>query len=244
MSNAVTSLCRPLRMAPTRKAVLMALADYCHDDGKDWHSIAAIMEWTCLGRTAVIDALKGLEADGLIAVDRRAGAKNTTFLQVQRIAARLENRSATRTGTGGEPVREADGTGTPREPPPVRVADEPVRVADPKHQEASVKHQEASGESASARKPRASRDCPPDFAVTPDLMAWAQENAPGIDIAHETQTFRLHERTNAVSDWPRAWKKWMLKAKGFAAGARRSGTRPRPALLASNQPEDFHVPSA
>lgn len=115
MSNAVTLLCRPVQLPPTQKAVLMCLADYCHDDGKDWHSIAALMSWTCLGKTTVIDALKALEARGLVAIDRRNGAKSTTFLQLQAIEAtaptETENQNGTRTGTGGAPVRVADSTG-------------------------------------------------------------------------------------------------------------------------------------
>lgn len=78
-------------------------------------------------------------------------------------------------------------------------------------------------------KKRASRDCPLDFVVSADMVAWAKTNAPGVDIEHETQTFRLHERQKPVTDWPKAWKGWILKAKEFASERRpgRAGSAPR-----------------
>lgn len=64
---------------------------------------------------------------------------------------------------------------------------------------------------------RGSRHCPPGFEVTAEMRAWAQKECPGIDIERETAVFRVHERDKAVSDWPRAWQKWMLKAVEFAS---------------------------
>ena len=229
MSNVVTLLCRPLRLPPMQKAVLMCLADYCHDDGKDWHSIAALMAWTCLSRTTVIDALKGLEGRRLLTVERVSGRNNTTFLQLDRIKAeagqqpaQADDQNATRTGTPAAPVREADHPRTPGLPPPVRVADRPVRVADPKHQEASheatVKHQ--------GLKPRGSRCCPATFSVTADLKTWAVTHAPSADLTRETEKFRLYERKKPVTDWPKAWKAWILNAETYAA-ERRTRTPPR-----------------
>lgn len=160
MSNVVTLLCRAVQLPPTQKAVLMCLADYCHDDGRDWHSIAALMSWTCLGKTTVIDALKALEARGLIAIERRNGAKSTTFLRLQAIEASAptttENQNATRTGMGGGPVRVADSTGAGG----VQTGAAPVQTGAggaPEALEASEKHLEASGK---ARAKRTSADKP------------------------------------------------------------------------------------
>jgi pyocin large subunit-like protein len=125
MAFAFTEVCRSVRVTPTQKAVLMCLADFCHDDGKDWHSIAAIQEWTCLGKTAVIDAIKGLESLGLIVIERRFGAKSTTWLQLERLRAAAVSLRENRTAWRMQPVRLAD--------EPVRVANKPVRLADPKH---------------------------------------------------------------------------------------------------------------
>lgn len=145
MSNEVTKACRPLQLPTSQKAVLMCLADYCHDDGRDWHSIAALMEWTCLGKTAVIEALKGLEQAGLIVrLHQGNGQRSATVVQLEAVAAAVQdqpNRCASRTGAFGEPVRLANPTGPFGGPEPVRLANQPVRQADPKHLQASVKHQ-------------------------------------------------------------------------------------------------------
>lgn len=130
MSNKLTTLCRPLQMSATQKAVLMCLADFAHDDGRDWHSIAAIVAWTCLGKTAVIEALKWLEAQGLIVVDRRVGTRNQTVLQADRIREQAkastspprapvdqQDQSATRTGSLAKPVRHANGSAKRTSPP-------------------------------------------------------------------------------------------------------------------------------
>lgn len=166
MSFAFTLACRSLVLPPTQKAVLMALADYCHDEsGKDWHSAASISEWTCLGRTAVLDALKGLEARGLIVIDRAKGRGSVTWLQLDRIKA-MHNQSATRTSPPAEPVRQPDHPSPPAGPPPVRHADEPVRQPDPKHQEASEKHQEAPEKKTRGRAP-----APPPEGVDPQVWS-------------------------------------------------------------------------
>jgi len=92
----------------------MCLADYAHDDGRDWHSIAAIMEWTCLGKTAVISALHELQRAGLLTVDRGVGRNNINVLRVKRIqemqppdrASKSTNQSSWRTSTQIELVRQ------------------------------------------------------------------------------------------------------------------------------------------
>lgn len=114
MSNRITSLCRPLRMSPTQKAVLMCLADRASDDGVAWPSITGICEWTCLGRTAAMDAVRWLEGAGFVAVERRHGRKNRATLSIPTIEA--ANQSATRTSSAGGLVREADPTSPPGGP--------------------------------------------------------------------------------------------------------------------------------
>lgn len=172
MSNAVTIICRPVRASPAQKAVLMCLADYCHDDGKDWHSAAAIMNWTCLGRRTVIDALQALEARGLIVIERTRGLSNRTVLQIDRIKDQADsssNQCASRTSAAAAPVRDLHDTSAAAAHPPVQLPHQPVQLPHPKHQEASEKHQEAK-----TRKRVATLDALPDEAL-PEWMpvvAW------------------------------------------------------------------------
>lgn len=70
MSNAMSTACRPLQMPPTAKAVLMAMADFADDQGHCWPSIAGLCEYTCFGKSAVIEAIKALEKIGVVIADR------------------------------------------------------------------------------------------------------------------------------------------------------------------------------
>ncbi len=203
MSNIVTNVCRRLRMSPTQKAVLMCLADFCHDDGKDWHSIASMMEWTCLGKRTVIDALKALEDAGLIVIERSFGNNNKTFLQIRRIAERPENQCTSRTGAGGAPVQEAHDTSAPAAPPPVHVAHKPVRVAHPNHVEPSGKHQEPPKREKQQRKAKSAlRSLPDDFSVSPQVEAWAIKSGHTNLQAH-LEVFTLKCRAGGLvsDDW-------------------------------------------
>ena len=60
---------------------------------------------------------------------------------------------------------------------------------------------------------RATRKPPDDFALTPDLEAWAAEHAPHVDASAETEKFRDHTFAAARSDWPATWRNWLRKAE-------------------------------
>lgn len=174
MSNAVTIRCRSVRASPAQKAVLMCLADYCHDDGKDWHGIAALMVWTCLGRRTVIDALQALEARGLIHIGRTRGKSNMKVLQMGQIEAQADaedmaSQCGNHTSADAAPVQEPHDTSADAARPPVQMPHQPVRLPHPKHQQASEKHQEAK-----ARKRIATLEVQPD-SVLPEWfprVAW------------------------------------------------------------------------
>jgi hypothetical protein len=118
VSNVVTNACKRLVLTAPQKSVLMCLADRSNDEGLAWLSLPGICEWTCLSRTAVIHAVKGLERDGVIQVERTTGRKNRATIQLEVVA----NQCATRTGTPEALVRLAHPTSAPDAPPPVRLA--------------------------------------------------------------------------------------------------------------------------
>src|SRR5690606_29236448 len=95
--------CWPLQMPPTQKAVLISLADNANDHGDCWPSLSTITMRTCFGKTAVIAAIRWLEEHGALEADRSNG-RHTRY----RLTPDLFNLSASRTGTAGEPVRQAD----------------------------------------------------------------------------------------------------------------------------------------
>lgn len=50
----------------TKKLVLLCLADWANAESECWYSVAAIVERCCVGRSAVFDALRDLEAEGFL----------------------------------------------------------------------------------------------------------------------------------------------------------------------------------
>jgi hypothetical protein len=120
------AICWPLQMPPTPKAVLISLADNANDHGECWPSIAHICERTCLGKTAVINAIKWLEVAGVLLADRDNGRHSRYTIDLRRIdqgqlfreePVRETNRYARQTGTADAPDR------TARRTAPVREAD-------------------------------------------------------------------------------------------------------------------------
>jgi hypothetical protein len=66
---------------------------------------------------------------------------------------------------------------------------------------------------------------PDDFAVTPEMVAWAQREAPHVDGRRETEKFVNYWRAKAGRDatkldWVRTWRNWMLTAEERAPAAR------------------------
>ena len=149
--------CWPLQMPPTPKAVLISLADNANDHGFCWPSLTKIAERTCFGRTAVIDAIKWLEASGALKADRSDRYRTTYVVTPDDFTApalvRQDNKSATRTSLDdGGLVRLADNE--------VREMDDEVRQADTNRQEPSITVKKSKRQKAPA----------PDIAIT--LPSW------------------------------------------------------------------------
>jgi hypothetical protein len=67
--------------------------------------------------------------------------------------------------------------------------------------------------SVTSQRSRASRVCPDEFCVTPEMRSWAREECPGIDLDRETATFKDYTFATAKTDWLKTWRNWMRKAK-------------------------------
>lgn len=130
----MSTACRPLQMPPTAKAVLMAMADHADDNGLCWPSIAGLCEYTCFGKSAVIEAIKLLERIGVVVADRKDRYRTTYTLHPSRYSqAGLVHRadmSGSRTSpSNGGLVRLAENE--------VRQPENEVRETDTNHQEPS-----------------------------------------------------------------------------------------------------------
>ena len=220
MSTSVMSACWPLKMPPTQKAVLISLADNANDDGHCWPSINTICDRTCFGRTAVIDAIKWLEAEGYVTANRENG-RHTTYLV-------RANPSAKRTGPGNKPVRQTD---TPvRQPdgtsPPPGRDQSASRTLTVMNRQGTVKEPSLARDA----RPKASKRCPDDFEVTAELRQWASRETPGVDVEFETAAMRDYAYAKAHVDWPAAWRNWMRTAYRKRPQARASPNRPQSAF--------------
>lgn len=67
------SACWPVRTEPSRKAVLISLADQANDDGICWPSVNTLAERTCLDERTVQRAIQGLQAEGHLTIQMRSG---------------------------------------------------------------------------------------------------------------------------------------------------------------------------
>ena len=110
MSLPIMKLCWPLQMPPTAKSVLISLANFADDDGHCWPSIELLSEQTCASRRSVIDAIKWLEASGVVSADRSNGRHTKYYVFPERFVApqikslRSENRK-TSANSADQPVQ-------------------------------------------------------------------------------------------------------------------------------------------
>lgn len=203
--------CWPLQVPPSPKSVLISLADNANDAGVCWPSIPKICERTCLGRTAVINAIKWLEDAGLVTADRSNGRHTTYQIDLSAVKqgalfdvpkpVREANQSAMRTSTAGGPNQSARRTG-------------PVREADSNRHEPSgtVK---SSGATASSAK----RGCrlPADWQPRSDDLTFAVDRL-GQQADEEIDKFRDHWKAAPGSkgvklDWDATFRNWIRNAR-------------------------------
>lgn len=71
-----------------------------------------------------------------------------------------------------------------------------------------------------AKKPRTTKAAtriPDDFTVTPEMVAWASEKTPLVNVERETDQFKDYwqaaTRNATKRDWEAAWRTWMRNAQ-------------------------------
>jgi len=67
---------------------------------------------------------------------------------------------------------------------------------------------------------------PDHLPLTETLTAWGRDNAPGIDLASETERFLDHHRAKGSTfrDWTAAWRNWMRKAVEYQQPQRQAAS--------------------
>lgn len=200
MSNVVTNRCRDAVLPPPAKAVLMCLADRADDLGVCWPAQSYICRWTCYGRTAVINAVRCLEEQGLITIARENGRRNRTTINLDAIDLQVLQRD----GTGTSPRQVV-----PADSPQFGSHTAPVAHAD---RTSPSRGQKTSG-SSYIKKDRS--PLPSEWTPTPELLAWAQSNRPDLALEQVVQIFRNHYLAagDAKADWDACFRTWILRER-------------------------------
>lgn len=211
------SYCWPMQMPPTPKAVLISLADNANDHGVCWPSISLISIRTCFGRTAVIEAIKWLEDQGLLEADRSNGRHTKYQIKPNGMMPDLfdptSSRYAKRTSPAGEPVRQANQsgkwTGAPGEHNQSGSRTGPVRQAD-------TNRKEPSGTKSEVRA--LGTRIADDWTPTAEDIEFANSERPGIDVKAESAKFRDYWRSVAgakgrKADWSATWRNWIRRTQ-------------------------------
>lgn len=119
------SICWPMVMEPSAKAVLISLADQANDEGYCWPSVGTIATRTCLSERTVRRALRELEDNGLLRSSERSGTSNLYVITAPGVGAPMrpvQTRGGhhdrgtpdTVTGEGGHRVGGGADTVTPK----------------------------------------------------------------------------------------------------------------------------------
>lgn len=90
---------------------------------------------------------------------------------------------------------------------------------------------------AATSRSKPKRLIPEPFLTTTEMLDWAAERVPLVNLDLETERFINHFKAEgkAKADWPATWRNWMLRAQGDAD---RYGYRPGGAVNRQQQIED------
>lgn len=197
-----------LALPPTRKLVLLALADNASDEGQCFPALATLARKSGLSERAIRAAISALEAAGHVTRHERPGRST-----VYRIHPGTTCPPAGDAPRQQMPAPRHEMPDTPAHGAPTPARGAPITVIEPSRESSPERGTRRSSVSASAK---AAQRCPADFAVTPEMRAWASAECPRVDVDRETALFRDHEFARARTDWPAAWRNWMRRAEEIA----------------------------
>jgi hypothetical protein len=69
---------------------------------------------------------------------------------------------------------------------------------------------------------------PSDFELTEDMIAWAKDKKPEIDVHDSTEKFKIYNADNSSKDWLKKWQLWIrnertTKGTNYTSGRVNSG---------------------
>jgi hypothetical protein len=54
---------------------------------------------------------------------------------------------------------------------------------------------------------------PADFLLTEDMIGWAEERNPEVDVHKATEKFEIYHADSSSKDWLKKWRMWILSEK-------------------------------
>lgn len=239
----VTKAVRASRLAAPARLVMFVLADVAEVGTAEiperfTPSLSVLAHETGLNESTVKRHLKDLEAAGW--VERSRPTIEAARLRSERTRYRLTVPGCTESPDQGA----EDAQGGAREAQPrAQREPSPGRTQRPNKEEVRsspdlllIKSDRSS--SPGAPKARRGQRIPDDFAVTPEMNAWAKEHVPQLAGMRETEKFINYWRAKSGAgatklDWAATWRNWMITAAERLPNSRAS---PGNSLAVRGQP--------
>lgn len=202
------------------KLTLLALANYCNEDGLAYPSQKAMSKKTCLCERAIRTHLVTLENLGIITRQARKRENGSYTSDLFKLHIGAQTSSGNNCQRQNLPTAENDISQRQILPNPAAESAYP----DPSLNTTVTKNNHI------ADKPKATVSvlktekkkptlCPTEFDVTEEMFDWAvSQGIPEIRVRPETEQFldRNKAKGAAYIDWNAAWRTWMRNAVKFA----------------------------
>lgn len=193
---------------PSAKLVLLSLADHANATGYCWPSIARLAKRTGLSRATIFRSIETLTGLGLVSQAYEQGKVNRYNL-ILPVSPCNQSHDDTSIMVIPHPSHS--------ETTPVSSCDQTRLMVRP---EPSLTIKEPSVKRA--------RAISADWCASDNLIAWAKERTPHVDIAIESEKFVNYYQSKGESrkDWDASWRNWMLRSiRDYKAGASGYATR-------------------
>lgn len=211
MSIKVMSAIFESDLPPSKRLVMLALADHANDEGICYPSIARLCLRTGMKERTVQTHIRELEAGGHLSREMNKGRGGSNLYHL--------------TPAKSAPPQELP----PAEnntPPPQKTAQTPAKSA-PKP---SLNHNEPSEEPLlfplEAKRRNPETDLPSGWVPSDANIQHAQEKGFTMqEIDHEADSFRNHHHSkqNRFRNWDAAWRTWIANAIKFGRGRGMAG---------------------
>ena len=212
MSHVATAWAYRQHIDQGPKFVLVALADFADENGTCYPGQDRIARMTGMHRSSVVRHLKTLEELGLVSRTRRAttGGFRTSDRYVLHLGTNVAESNVAPSNVAETNVADS--------------ADLSRNLSEPTSQSATGTVREPPENRKEGTRKRGTR-IPSDFRPTADLLAWAIEECPDLNIDEATAEFvdywlGVPGQKGVKLDWPATWRNDMRKKQKWAATSR------------------------